>query len=136
MLRDGASYRAIINSFGREGLRLNEANLSRWNGGGFQDWLREQSWLDEMRARLDFASSIVQQPNAELIDQASLRIAVIRLYTLLTEFDPGTLKSKLSENPATYVRILNALCNLTGTALELKRNRELHPLTTASFVGA
>ena len=122
MLRDGASYRAVIRAFAQQGHHLNEANLSRWNAGGFQDWLRQQAWLDEMRVRLDFASSIVQQPNAELLDQASLRIAVVRMYSLLTEFDPVTLRSKLAESPGAYVRVLNALCNLTDTALKLRNN--------------
>jgi hypothetical protein len=124
MLRDGASYSAIIKTFQQRGHRLDLATLSRWHAGGFKDWLREQAWLDEMRARLDFASVIVKEPNAELLDQASLRIAVTRMYTLLTQFDPATLLPKLAENPGAYVRILNALCHLTETALKLQRSSD------------
>jgi hypothetical protein len=124
MLRDGASYSAIIRAFREQGHHLNQANLSRWNSGGFQDWLREQAWLEEARARLDFASSVLKDTNADLVDQASLRIAVIRIYTLLTQFDPATLTNKLAESPGAYVRVLNALCHLTHSGLELRRGHD------------
>jgi hypothetical protein len=106
-------------------VRLNQANLSRWHAGGFADWLRHQAWLEEMRARLDFASDIVKEPNAELLDQASLRIAVTRMYSLLTQFDPAVLQLKIADTPGAYPRILNALCKLTETAIKLQRNRDL-----------
>ena len=124
MLRDGAPYSAIIRAFREQGHHLNQANLSHWNAGGFQDWLRQQAWLEEMRVRLDFASAILKEPNAALIDQASLRIAVARMFTLLSNFDPAILTTKLSESPGAYVRILNALCHLTQTALKLQRDRD------------
>ena len=70
MLHDGASYSAIIKHFRQPGHPLNQASLSRWNAHGFQEWLRHQAWLDEMRARLDFASSIV---NPQCRDPRSCR---------------------------------------------------------------
>lgn len=124
MLRDGAPYSLIIKTLRQRGHKISQACLSRWQADGFQDWLRDQTWLQEMRARLDFASAIVNQPNAELLDQASLRIAVTRMFTLLTAFDPATLQPKLAESPGAYVRVLNALCNLTETALKLQRTRD------------
>jgi hypothetical protein len=130
MLRDGAPYNAIIRAFRELGHHLNKANLSHWNAGGFLDWLREQALLEEARARLDFSFSVLKDHNADLVDQASLRVAVIRMYTLLTQFDPATLTNKLAESPGAYVRVLNALCHLTHTALELRRDHDQKPLNT------
>ena len=76
-----------------------------------------------MRARLDFASKVVNDENGQLIDQASLRIAVLRLYNLLTDFDPAVLKSKIADHPGSYARILNALCKLTEGGLKFERHR-------------
>src|SRR5229473_4629808 len=50
MLEDGLPYAIIIKSLGRDGKRLTENNLSDWHKGGYQDWLKEQEWLDDMRA--------------------------------------------------------------------------------------
>jgi hypothetical protein len=121
MLHDGAAYGTIIETFAALGHPLNSANLSHWHAGGFKDWLQEQAWLEEIRARLDFAAAVVKEPNAHLLDQASLRVAVTRMYTLLATFDPATLRVKLAENPGAYVRVLNALCHLTQTAVKLQR---------------
>ena len=123
MLHDGLPYSTIIKTFADLGHQLNQANLSRWHSGGFKDWLRDQAYLDEMRSRLDFASSLLKQPNADLIDQASLRIAITRMYTLLLDFDPSTLRHKLAENPGAYVRVLNALCHLTKASMKLHQNK-------------
>jgi hypothetical protein len=123
MLSDGTPYTAIINKVAANGHHLSSSNISRWFAGGYQDWLKEQACLDEMRARLDFASEFVNGHDAQAVDQASLRIAVLRLYNLLSDFDPAVLKPKMADHPGCYARILNALCKLTEGDLKLERYR-------------
>jgi hypothetical protein len=128
MLRDGAPYSSIIQKFAQRGHQLNFDNLSRWHAGGYQDWLHEQAWLEEMRLRLDFATNIVHQSNGALLDAASLRIAVTQMYALLTEFNPVVLKSQIANHPGAYSRILNALCKLTESGIKCERHRLSRPL--------
>jgi hypothetical protein len=123
MLRDGATYSQVIKKLAQRGHDLNVDNLSRWHAHGYQDWLQDQAWLEEMRLRLDFATDVVQQSNGATLDAASLRIAVTRMYSLLTNFDPGVLKSQLATQPGAYSRILNVLCKLTDSALRCERQR-------------
>lgn len=123
MLSDGTPYSVIAEKLAANGHHLNESNISRWFSGGHQDWLKEQAFLDEMRTRLDFASELLNKPNSQLLDQASLRIAVLRLSSLLADFDPALLKPKLADNPATYPRLLNSLCKLTQCNLSFERHR-------------
>jgi hypothetical protein len=106
------------------GYDLNSDNLCRWRSGGYQDWLREESWLEEMRARLDFATDIVQEKNGALLQKASLRIAVVQMYKLLTEFDARVLKEKMANDPRSYSRLLSCLCKLTDSSLRMERARE------------
>jgi hypothetical protein len=124
MLADGAPYPLIIQKLADQGHTLKPDNLSRWHAGGYQDWLKEQSWLEAMRARLDFAADIVQHPNGDLIEAASLRIAIIQMYRLLAGFDPVVLEPKISQQPSAYVRILTVLCKLTDGAVKLERHRQ------------
>jgi hypothetical protein len=124
MLGDGVPYPLIVKKVAEHGHHLTPNNLSNWHAGGFQDWLKEQSWLEEMRARLDFASDIVQQENGELLEAASLRIAVTRMYSLLVTFDPLVLGPKIAAQPGAYARLLNVLCKLTDGAVKLERRRE------------
>ncbi len=126
MLRDGTSYSKIIRKLAERGHNLDKDNLSRWYAGGYQDWVQEQAWLEEMRARLDFAKEVVNQPNAKLIDEASLRIAVTQMYNLLLAFDPLSLKNQLSTQPTAYSRILGSLCKLTDSLARSERHRAVN----------
>lgn len=134
MLRDGVSYSKIIQKLAERGHKLDKDNISRWFAGGYQDWVQEQGWLEEMRGRVDFAREVVNQPNANLIDQASLRIAVTQMYNLLLAFDPLSLKNQLSNHPTAYSRILGSLCKLTDSLArsERKRPAALNPLELLS----
>ena len=123
MLRDGATYGAIIRKLAEQGHALNHDNLSRWHAGGYQDWLNEQSCLEEMRFKMDFASQVIGQRNADRLTEASLRIAASRMYNLLLNFDPAVLKPALATSPGLYPRLLNSLCKLTDGALKHQRCR-------------
>ena len=121
MLRDGLTYAAIIKKFAK--YNLNEDILSRWHSGGYQDWLDEQGFLDEMRVRLDFASSVVTHPNANRLTEASLRVALLRMYTLLLDFDPRDFKEALSTSPGLYAKILDSVVKLTSGAIKQEKHR-------------
>jgi hypothetical protein len=123
MLRDGAPYALISKKLAESGHKISVDNLSRWHSGGFEDWLQDQAWIEEMRLQLDFASDIVKEKNGELLDAASLRIAVTRMYTFLLSFDPAKLNNQIANQPGAYARILNVLCKLTETSLKCERHR-------------
>lgn len=125
MLRDGAPYTLITKKTAENGHKISQNSLSRWHtGGGYADWLRELSCLDEVRLRLGFANDIVHEKNVDLIDAASLRIAVTRLYALLITFEPAQLSSQLATQPGAYTRVLNALCKLTEASIKCERYRD------------
>ncbi|HEY5913180.1 MAG TPA: hypothetical protein VJA21_21525 [Verrucomicrobiae bacterium] len=123
MLRDGAPYADIIKELANHGYTLNVDNLSRWHSGGFQTWLHEEALLDDQHARLGFANRVVGAKDSRLIQEASIRIAILRMYTLLLDFNPLVLKDRIADNPGAYTRILTALCKLTSGALKLERLR-------------
>jgi hypothetical protein len=123
MLRDGLPYTAILKKFANKKYNLNEDVLSRWYSGGYQDWLDEQACLDEMRVRLDFASDVVTHPNANRLTEASLRVALLRMYNLLLDFDPIDFKEALSTSPGLYAKILDSVCKLTSGAIKQEKHR-------------
>ena len=124
MLRDGVPYSQIIQKLSGKGHKLHCHNLSRWFTGGYQDWLQGQVGLDEIRLKLDFASNLLRLDDTDVFNEATLRIAVARMYNLLLDFDPAVLKQVLPNSPGAYSRILNSLCKLTEGALKLERHRD------------
>jgi hypothetical protein len=124
MLRDGVPYSQIIEKLSKRGHRLQYHNLSRWFTGGYQEWLQGQAGLDEIRLKLDFASNLLRLDDTDVFNEATLRVAVARLYNLVLDFDPTVLKQALPNAPGAYSRILNSLCKLTEGALKLERHRD------------
>jgi hypothetical protein len=123
MLRDGRPYHEIVKKLDELGYTISDDSLSRWHAAGYQDWLHEESLLDNLHTRIDFAGDVVNPKGASLIQEAGLRIAIIRLYSLLLQFDPAILQQRIAENPGVYARILNALCKLTSGAVACERLR-------------
>ncbi len=128
MLRDGRTYADIIAEVGggEEGkdLGLNEQNLTNWKNGGFQDWLKEQERLEDMKAKREFALEIVRQNQGTELHQASLQLAASQAYEALSDFDPEGLKLLLREKPENFVKIINGLSKLSGAALDVEKYKE------------
>src|SRR6266496_1863117 len=60
MLLDGSTYAAVIRKMAEEGVSLNSQNVGNWhNGPGYQRWLKDQQWLEDMRAE--------QEPGLDLL---------------------------------------------------------------------
>ncbi len=123
MLRDGVPYADIINKLAEAGHQLNEDNLSRWHAGGYQEWLEEQTCLEDIRHKLDFTSKVVYSREAGMVTEASIRLALFRLYRLLIAFDPIDLTDELRTSPGLYTKILDSVCKLTSGALKHERYR-------------
>src|SRR6266849_6538541 len=75
-LREGLTYAQVIARLGDSGKLLNTDHIEHWFAGGYQDWLKEQHWLEQMRQKLDFACDILKDTEAGKIHEASLRIVV------------------------------------------------------------
>jgi len=102
----------------------NDQNITNWREGGFQDWLKEQERLQDMRAKREFALEIVKANEGSMIHEAGLQIAATQIYELLQDFDVKTLKEKLAGDPENYARIVNAIAKLNDVGLKFERYRE------------
>lgn len=123
MLDDGLPHAEIITRLGDHGKNLNRQNLINWQHGGFKDWLKDQPWLDELHASLDFATCLLDDSDSPKIREASLIIAIKQMYELIKSFEPTEFKQQLAEDPAAYSRILNSLAKLAEVGLRYDRER-------------
>lgn len=123
MLLDGFSYNQIIESLGPDAKDVNEDNLSKWRTGGYQDWLRDQQRIDEIRARQEFALDLVCHNEGNQLHQATLQIAATNLCELLVDLDPASQREELQKNPDKYARLLNAISRLSDGELRRDRHR-------------
>lgn len=122
LLRDGATAKAVISFLEGAGINgVNEQNVTNWRDGGYQDFLKEQSRLDEMQFKREFAMEIVRQNQGSQLQEATLHLAASQLYEALTDYDIGNLKTLLAEKPENYAAIVNSLAKLSKGALEVDK---------------
>jgi hypothetical protein len=125
MIRDGATYQQINQMLEKHDcFGVGEQNLTNWREGGYQDWLKEQERLEDMRAKREFALEVVRQNEGSKIHEATLQLAASQLYEVITEFDLGGLKGLLREQPENYARLVNSLAKLSQSGLEYEKYRE------------
>ncbi len=125
MLRDGKTAKAVINFLNGAGISgVTDMNVSNWRDGGFQDFLKEQTRLEEMQFKREFAMEIVRQNQGSQLQEATLHLAASQLYEALTDFDIGRLKELLDEKPENYAAIVNSLAKLSKGALEVQKYKD------------
>jgi hypothetical protein len=131
MLDDGHPHAEIIAALGEHGKGINKYNLINWEKGGYQEWLKDLPWLEQLQSRLDFAHDVMADPDSPKVREASLVIAVKQMYELITTFEPASFKEKLAEEPATYSRVINSLAKLAEIGLRYdQQHTEAARLTT------
>jgi Lhr-like helicase len=125
MLRDGCPAKDVIMFLEQHEIRVDEDVVSRWRQGGYQDWLKEQARLDDMRFRREFALQIVKENDGSKIHEATLQIAATQLYETLADFDLMPLKELLKEKPENYPKVVNAIAKLSKGALDVQKYKDL-----------
>ena len=131
-LRDGVTYAGIIDFLREDCPDLNAENVSHWfkgsgdpeNGSGYQDWLKDQERLDDMKRKREFAMQIVQENEGSKIHEAAVQIAASQIYEVLTDLDPKTIQDKLRDNPEQYSRLINALAKLSDQGIKHQRYKD------------
>jgi hypothetical protein len=132
MLRDGATYRAIVKYLAAEhDVTVTDNQLGDWHSGrpgkfegGFQDWLREQERIEDMTRKREFALEIVAKNEGSKIHEATMQIAASQLYEVLTDFDLTELKTLLKNRPQNYAAIVNSLAKVAKQSLETEKFKQ------------
>src|SRR6266480_2599793 len=60
MLDDGLPYPVIIDELGEAGEGMNTQNLTNWKQGGYQEYLKVQGLIEQIKAQTETAIEILQ----------------------------------------------------------------------------
>lgn len=116
-LDDGLNYKEVIAALGPDGEGLKEMDISRWYTTGFQDWLKNQVWLENTIAQLDMAVETVADFKETHVQLAALHIAATQLLeTLLRKGE-----RLLEENPDAYVALVNSVSRLARESVNYQK---------------
>jgi len=121
---DGVSYPDIIQRLGDQGKHLKPDHLYQWKKRGHQDWLLQQNWLAERRARQESAADLVQDCDATQVNQGALHLGTLYIFDALRDLRAGSLDEKLGGDSAAFARLLNALSRASRESLQLQKYRD------------
>ncbi len=122
MLDDGATYAEIIKKLNEEGVSLNQVNLSHWQHGGHQDWLKEQIWREEIHSRHETYSDLLADgQSATRLPEAALQLATTEICRRLHEITLTAQALDGTSDPNSFTRLVHSLCRLSREVLHLQK---------------
>src|SRR6266487_4337155 len=81
MLLDGNTYVKVVRKMAEQGVSLNVVNVSNWHTGpGYQGWLQDREWLEEMRADQECGLDVLPQVDAGKFNASALQVAITQLF--------------------------------------------------------
>src|SRR3954467_14974114 len=97
MLDDGLPYRIIIDELGEAGEGLNLQNLTNWKQGGYQDWVKNQELIEQLRLQIEHAIDLLNETGgaantAKVIEACHMVGATQLMWGLLEHGDAGVKK--------------------------------------------
>ena len=123
-LDDGLPYRQIIQNLGPQGGGLNENNISEWKDGGYQDYLQDKFWRDDMRARQETFLDLIAGSDPLKLPEAGLQLAATGACELLRDLCELASSPGAKLDPNQYVRVSNSLARLSRSILTLQQYRD------------
>jgi hypothetical protein len=124
MILDGVSNPEIIRRLGEPGKHLKPDHLYQWKLRGYKDWLLQQDWLAERRARRESAADLIQDCDTTQTNESALHLGTLYVFEALRDLRSGSLDDKLGGDSASFARLLNALSRASRETLTLQKYRE------------
>jgi len=113
MIRDNREAEDIIGFLVSKGVEgVTPQNVSAWKANGYQEWLRRQERIEEIRQRVEFARDLTREGGADVQSDAASRLAVDAITAALEDFDPSSLRTMLSEKPAEFANLVKSLSSI------------------------
>jgi hypothetical protein len=125
MLLDGLSYAEVIERLGEQGKDLRTDNIGEWKRRGYQDWLLQREWLEQLTSKSSFSTDILAAPETSGLHEAGLRFAAAQMFDQLMRFNAALNTPDSQDTSDKFSRLVNALSRLNRAALAFKKYDDL-----------
>jgi len=126
MLEDGLPHHILLDELGEAGEGLSAQHLADWVRGRYQDYVKHRETIDHAKARMEFAAHLLRElgnADPKLIYRACGVLVALQIFDAILEHGDQALQDMLKAKPASYITIINSLCNLTNAALKHEQQR-------------
>ena len=126
MLEDGLPYKVIIDELAEAGRGITPQSLTKWLQSGYEDYLKNRQNIEEAKTQAEFAADLTADLLRELgdidvstIHRACLMLTSLQIFNAIEEYGDEALKKMLHTKPASYLTLLNTLCNTVQPMIDL-----------------
>lgn len=112
----------IIRQLGDPAKGITKVNITNWKTGGYQDWLKEQRWLDQCRLRHELIFDLAREEHGIDAFQAAHKMAASLICEAVADIGADSLRQAIKLNPLNLLRMLNSLSRLTSGGLKCERH--------------
>jgi len=124
LVRDGTPYEEIPALLGDQARHITARNVSSWHSGPHhQRWLLEQEWLENLRTDQESAFDLCNDFDDSKFNQATLQLALTRLFLAFRHIDSGDLNQKLGGNAQAFARLVHALARACHENTNIEKYR-------------
>src|SRR6266566_5104707 len=126
MLDDGLPYRVIIDELAETGRGLTPQSLTQWLKSGYEDYLKNREKIGEARTQAEFASDLLRELgdiDVSTIHRACLMLTALQILKAIEKYGDEALRKMLHTKPASYLTLVNTLCNSIQPAIDLESQR-------------
>jgi hypothetical protein len=130
MLDDGIPYKTIIERLGPPAQHLTEDNLSNWRLGGYQDYLKTIAINQRARIQTEAAADLVRDNGCvdpSKLRQACSQLGLLHYFNTLLHHGDRLTRQSLEKNPAKFITLVNACCNVSNATIALEKHRWQQP---------
>ena len=127
MVDDGLPYHIIIEELGETAPGLQAQNLVKWVKGGYEDYVKNRQAIERLKTEAEFSADLLKalgDIDPSVIHRASLQLAAIQIFNAIDEYGEEALRDMLQVNPASYISLLNTVCNLSNASIKQEEHRQ------------
>src|SRR5205823_866335 len=126
MLEDGLPYKVVIDELAESGRGITPQSLTKWLQSGYKDYLKNRENIEEARTQAEFAADLVRDLgdiDVSTIHRACLMLTSLQIFNAIDQYGDEALRKMLHVKPASYINILNGLCNTVQPTIDLENHR-------------
>ena len=126
MLEDGLPYHVIIDELAEAGRGLTPQSFTQWLKSGYEDYLKNREKIDEAKTQAEFAADVVRELgdiDISTIHRACLVLTSVQIFNAIDEYGEEALRTMLQTKHASFLTLLNTLCNTVQPIIALENHR-------------
>jgi hypothetical protein len=102
--------------------------------GGYQDYLKAQAINERALVETQAAAEVVRElgsASTAQLKQVCGQIALVKYIHTIMEYGEQSARESLQRNPAKFITLMNACCNMANASIALEKRRLKNQAPTA-----